>query len=525
MSLALYRKYRPKTFKEVVGQEAIKQTLENEIKAEKISHAYLFFGPRGIGKTTMARLLAKAVNCEKRKKGESEPCNQCDSCLEINQGKSLDLIEIDAASNRRIDEIRELRERVRFRPTKSKYKVFIIDEVHMLTTEAFNALLKTLEEPPEYVIFILATTEIHKVPETIISRCQTFSFKPVSPEKIVKRLEMIAKKEEIKVEKEVLENIAYYSEGHPRDAESLLAQVFALASEEKKITLEQLKLILPPSNFDLVLKLIKLIQERKVKEALILINQLVDEGMDLEHFTNDLVEGLRKVLLAKMNLTKLSLPSEKSLEKEIVSLAKELKIKEILKMIQLFTEAKRRLVYSLPQLALETAVLEICLGEGENFIGENKVEENKEQENKENNLKEEKKKEESVLEDCPDDNHSKNQKESDLKISLEDIRSKWDIVLERLREDYYSLSAFLKLSKLSSFKDNLLTISLPYKFYLEKIKEKKTKEIIEKILYEVLGGKIKIKAVLEEVKEEEKKEEDSEVFKRVLKFFGGKIVD
>ncbi len=205
MPLVLYRKYRPKSFSEIIGQEHIVQTLTNAISAGMISHAYLFSGPRGSGKTTIARLFAKAINCENKKParhnegGNFEPCNQCSICSEINQGKSLDLIEIDAASHRGIDEVRELKESIRFVPTKSKYKVYIIDESHQITKDAANALLKTLEEPPSHAIFILATTEVHKMIPTIISRCQRFDFRRLTLPEILKRLEIVSKKESVKI--------------------------------------------------------------------------------------------------------------------------------------------------------------------------------------------------------------------------------------------------------------------------------------------------------------------------------------
>ena len=230
MNLALYRKYRPKTFAEIVGQEYIVKILTNAIASGMISHAYLFTGPRGVGKTTLARLLAKAVNCQNRKEGEYEPCNQCESCQEINQGNSIDLIEIDAASNRGIDDIRELKNGIRFVPSKSKYKVFIIDECHQLSKDANNALLKTLEEPPSHAIFVLATTEIYKMLPTIISRCQRFDFRKLRIEEIVKRLETILKKEKIEYEEPALFLIAREATGSIRDAESLLDKVISFLS-------------------------------------------------------------------------------------------------------------------------------------------------------------------------------------------------------------------------------------------------------------------------------------------------------
>ncbi len=297
--MVIYRKYRPQTFAEIIGQENIIKILENEIKQDKIAHAYLFTGPRGLGKTTVSRLIAKAVNCENRKTGQSEPCNKCSNCLNITKGRFLDLIELDAASQTGVDNVREnIIAYSRIPPTRGKYKVFVIDECHQLSTSAFNALLKTLEEPPAYVIFILATTEIHKLPETIISRCQRFDFTKVGLDKIVDRLKRIIKKEKIKVDGQILKTIAYRSEGCVRDAESLLGQILAL--DGKKISIEEASLVIPPAQTNLVIEFVSLIFNKDDKGAVNMINRLLGEGTNLEQFITDLIEFLRKILLAKV---------------------------------------------------------------------------------------------------------------------------------------------------------------------------------------------------------------------------------
>ncbi len=362
---SIYRKYRPKTFKEMVGQNHIKLTLMSELEQGSFTHAYLFCGPRGLGKTTIARLMAKAVNCEQRKEGEAEPCNQCQSCLDIMAGRALDMIEIDAASHTGVDNVREnIIDNVRFAPHRSKFKVFIIDEVHMLSVSAFNALLKTLEEPPAHAIFILCTTEAHKVPETIISRCQRFDFKKVAPAEAIKRLRMIVEAEKIKMDEEVLEMIAFRSEGCMRDAENFLGQVLSLG--EKKITLEQATLVLPAADLGLVAEFLKIILVKKTGEALEMINKLVDDGVDLEVFNKEVVIFLRKLLLVKEGVVKGDwLGMVGKFGGELNTILGGVNVQELIETLKIFLNVGRELKDSeIPQLPLEMAVATLGVRNG-----------------------------------------------------------------------------------------------------------------------------------------------------------------
>jgi len=354
----LYRKYRPKSFEEVVGQEHITGILEQAIKQGKIAHAYLFSGPRGTGKTTVARLLAKLANCPNQKNGA--PCNKCEICLEFTSGHTLDLVEIDAASSRGIDEIRELREAVRLAPARATYKVYIIDEVHMLTKEAFNALLKTLEEPPAHAIFILATTELHKVPETIISRAQHFEFKKIRTEDIVERLSRILKKEEVKADKDALRLIALFAEGGLRDAESMLGQVLAGRSE---LSLEDVRLVLGAPKEEWVQALIAALAAKNAGEAMRVINTTVDEGTDPEFFLKIIIRQVRHLLLSVLNpkyleeiSSELSAEEKKFLQEQV----KLFTIPELERMLKAFIDAYWASFRSIiPQIPLELAIVEI----------------------------------------------------------------------------------------------------------------------------------------------------------------------
>ena len=291
------RKYRPQAFDEVVGQSHITTTLKNAISQNRVAHAYIFAGPRGVGKTTTARILAKALDCEQGP--TDDPCNKCASCNEITQGISLDILEIDGASNRGIDEIRNLRENVKFSPSKGRFKVYIIDEVHMLTPEAFNALLKTLEEPPAHVKFIFATTQAHKVPPTILSRCQRFDFRRISIKGIVQSLKVIAKKEDIKVDDDVLILIAKHSDGSMRDAQVVLDQISSFT--EGKVSIEDASKVLGAVSDDILFSLADSIKERDAVKALKIIERLSDDGKDIVQVILYLVEHFRNLSVMKVS--------------------------------------------------------------------------------------------------------------------------------------------------------------------------------------------------------------------------------
>ncbi len=363
MSLALYRKYRPETFDEIVGQEHITQTLTNAIEQDSISHAYLFTGPRGTGKTTTAGLLAKAVNCEQE---GTEPCNECESCKEITKGNAVDLIEIDAASHRGIDEIRELREGIKFAPTKSKYKVFIIDESHQLTKAAANALLKTLEEPPEHAIFVLATTEPQKMIPTIVSRCQRFDFRRLTVPEIKERLASITEQEEIVIEEAALELIALNAGGSIRDAESILDQVLTFSETDEKIEADDIKDLLGIVDINLVADFVDLLLQEKTSQAIKYVNELLGKGKDPEELTKALVDYLRKGLIVKVTEAESREESTVSgLTKEEFGRLKEqvsqFEKEELSDVLEEFTEAQNKMKYaSIPQLPLELVIVDVC---------------------------------------------------------------------------------------------------------------------------------------------------------------------
>jgi DNA polymerase-3 subunit gamma/tau len=463
MSQTLYRKYRPAAFADVANQEHVKTSLRNQLENGSVAHAYLFTGPRGVGKTTVARLLAKAVNCEARK--SAEPCNACSACVEFASGSSLDVYEIDAASHTQVDHVREvIIENVRFAPNRLKHKVFIIDEVHMLSTASFNALLKTLEEPPAYALFILATTEIHKVPATIISRCQRYDFKRIPTAEIAALLEAIAKKEGVQVDKDVLTDIAQHAQGGARDAESLLGQVLALG--EKHVTRDVASLVLPATNTLAVDLFVEGLERSDAPGLVKLVNELVEQGVDLSHFTDDVIDALRDRLLER-----LAAPGN------------------VPATIELLLEARRRLKQDrIPQLALELAIVKAC---GVSVQEKNQEDKNQEpkKDKEENTAKENiEKKEDVTVEPVA-------QTVSEIPVfSLDEVRAKWPKVFDQIKDSNASLPVVVQTSEISNVEGNRVELAFTYAMYVDTVNKEKNLRILEDAFSKVMGQPVRVKA-------------------------------
>jgi DNA polymerase-3 subunit gamma/tau len=454
--MVFYLKYRPQKLSELDLVE-VREGLTKMVKSGKVPHALLFAGPRGTGKTSAARILAKAVNCLKNK-GKGEPCNHCQICQAITEGTALDIIEIDAASNRGIDDVRSLREKIKLAPISAAYKVYIIDEVQMLTTEAFNALLKTLEEPPKHAIFILCTTAPEKLPETILSRCSRFNFRKARPEEVINSLKRVVRGEKLKVEEEALKIITQSVDGSFRDGQKILDQ---LAVSGKKITLKEAEELLGQIEALAPTKLLRFLATKETKEAISEIGRLVEAGADLQVFTQSLLESLRRALLAKLGVV----TGEESEIKGIET------IEDLKTLIGLFSHAAERLPRAvIPQLPLEMAVVEWSLNVNQD-----------------------------ETEAKPSQNPRPQQKNpTSGKVSLHQVMACWPKVLAGVRPLNHSVEALLRATRPLEINDTLLTLEVFYQFHKEQLEMEKCRRIVEEVVESVLGAPVKLKCVLGE---------------------------
>jgi DNA polymerase-3 subunit gamma/tau len=497
-SQVFYRKWRPQTLAEVVGQEQVTQTLRNALGSDRVSHAYLFCGPRGTGKTSTGRILAKAVNCLTNGKGE--PCNTCPMCQAITEGRALDVIEIDAASNTGVDDIRSLREKVNYAPNQARYKVYIIDEVHMLSPNASNALLKTLEEPPPHVIFVLATTEAHKILPTILSRCQRFDFRRLSLADVVSKLTRICSAEGIHIEPEALRLVAKAATGSLRDAENLLEQLTAYYGSE--VELHQVQTILGITGDWRVRELVKHIVNNDVSAGITTINSVNSDGLDLKQFNRELVEYLRGLLLVKTGSAEaVDLTADDIAE--LKELADKTSLPQILKAVKLFGQLELGFDnYS--TLPLELAVVDCALpseGEGKSVARQPEYEFRQPTKAATPPVAPAKPEPTTVPAPVPPPAESIPSTTPQPGSEIEQLRLNWKQVIEQAPEDTKRTPAIAILRsagvKPVALENDTVVLAFRYPLHKEKIEEPENQRVAEKIIGNFLGHSCQVRCIYE----------------------------
>lgn len=538
--LALYRKFRPLTFDQVIGQDSVVDTIKNQIKNNNFGHAYLFTGIRGTGKTTIAKIFARSVNCQIE--DSVEPCNECEICKTFLKNSSMDIIEMDAASNNGVDDIREIKENVKFPPSKGKYKVYIIDEVHMLSKGAFNALLKTLEEPPEYVLFLLATTEPNKIPETILSRCQRYDLKRVSFEKISDRLENILNKIDIEYELEALNLIVSKSEGSVRDALSILEKCI---STHEKLTSSLVAKILGLVPKKILNEFTEAIIKDDLSLAIDLINSINSEGKDLKQFIDIIINHFRNLMIIKIhknpkNLLEISNDEINNLK----SFSENLELIEINRIIQLFVDLNNKIKWAThTKVLFEVTIIKIFKKEYdfskesiisqidklEDRIEKIEIEGVKKHSNQDSNNKEDKntkKDSENKTEKLKSSEEISDfiDKSSKSNISIKKVLDKWQEVLKILKKVRIKVYAFLVEGKPISVNGNkiILFYNKEYKFHGDNILKNQNKETIENVLKKVFMTNLTIDVTYKKEKKINKKDnkkKDKSNKKVILNYF------
>ena len=521
----LYRKYRPQTFADVLGQKYIVQTLQNQVAAGSPAHAYLFTGSRGVGKTSVARILAKAVNCTSRPElSESNPndpkgdaCGKCDVCLAVERGNFIDLVEIDAASNTGVDNIRDLIDHVKFSPSLGKYKVFIIDEVHMLSKGAFNALLKTLEEPPAHAIFVLATTEINKVPVTIISRTQRFDFKRLSAQDLEEQLAKIIKQENAKLDKSVVELIAQNAEGSVRDALTLLDKVLTLGDSP---SVEDSRQLLGITDLALSEQLLKLIGDSQASDIPGFFDTLLEQGQDFLVFNRDFLEYLRKALIYKVN-TKESFALDEQHLANLQSLTEKLSINELVLFTRLFLKSFKDLNDApSPQIPLLLASLEAVYRKPANGATSKNYQNIQNHESVPANPLPTQPKVVSQTQVEPQGELVK------VQLSSEEVQKFWPEVLSKIKNLNSPLAQLLRNAQLEGCQDGHIVLGVKFLFHKQNLENQKNRQLICNVLKEVSGHTLGLSArVIKETSADGKRADPAMVLTDALKIFGGELIE
>ncbi|WP_073198136.1 DNA polymerase III subunit gamma/tau [Caloranaerobacter azorensis] len=545
---ALYRKYRPKDFDSVLGQEHVTTILKNQIINNNIAHAYLFSGTRGTGKTSTAKIFARAVNCLNNKDGN--PCNECEICRGILNDTIMDVVEMDAASNNSVDDIRELREKVKYPPSKGRYKVYIIDEVHMLSKGAFNALLKTLEEPPKHLLFILATTEPQKLPATILSRCQRFDFKRISVDDIVKNMRAICDELNIDVEDRGLRLIARNSDGAMRDALSILDQCVSFS--DGKITYEYILSILGTVNLDVIFELTDAIINSNLEKTLGLIEDIVRAGKDVNQFVKDLILHFRNLMIAKTskNIENIIDASDEVIDK-LNRQAKNIELNDIMRAIKILSDVEVKAKWSSqPRIILEVGLIKFIKTPSnvdiDNLLEkvaklEKIIEEGKfhviDKSNHSYNVEIKTSVSENIKKDnteqkvnIKDEIFNENGDINSENVSFDKIKIEWSNFLKRLKKEKISIHALLMEGKLISFENNMLTVAFEdgFAFHKDAIEKKNNKEFVEKSISKYFNCDIKMKFIMaNEIKNTESEQEDKkkDIIKQIKSIFGEDLVE